>query len=214
MVNQDYQHSGRLLGLFLIAIGLMAASAWAQTADYGDAPDQPGSGTFGPAAGHYPTENPTANTVFAGRTGPYHLDNSQEILGTLVDGESAALTINRDFFDDGFRGFLFVAIQIPIPTFTRVAVTIPAGAPPGARYINMAADLNQDGKWEHYTDGIGNQVSEWVVQNFQIDVPTDILPGQTEEKQAGGGGYFEELLARIRDIRSSEKVFWRKVYHP
>ena len=27
----------------------------------------------------------------------------------------------------------------------------------------------------------------------------------------GGGNYFEELLARIRDIRSSEKVFWRKV---
>jgi hypothetical protein len=30
-------------------------------------------------------------------------------------------------------------------------------------------------------------------------------------KQNGGGTYFEELLARIRDIRSSEKVFWRKV---
>lgn len=30
-------------------------------------------------------------------------------------------------------------------------------------------------------------------------------------KQAGGGNYFEELLARIRDIRSSEKVFWRKI---
>jgi len=30
-------------------------------------------------------------------------------------------------------------------------------------------------------------------------------------KQAGGGNYFDELLARIRDIRSSEKVFWRKV---
>ena len=30
-------------------------------------------------------------------------------------------------------------------------------------------------------------------------------------KQAGGGNYFEELLARIRDIRSSEKVFWRKL---
>lgn len=27
----------------------------------------------------------------------------------------------------------------------------------------------------------------------------------------GGGNYFDELLARIRDIRSSEKVFWRKV---
>jgi hypothetical protein len=30
-------------------------------------------------------------------------------------------------------------------------------------------------------------------------------------KQAGSGNYFEELLERIRDIRSSEKVFWRKV---
>ena len=30
-------------------------------------------------------------------------------------------------------------------------------------------------------------------------------------KQAGGGNYFDELLVRVRDIRSSEKVFWRKV---
>ena len=27
----------------------------------------------------------------------------------------------------------------------------------------------------------------------------------------GPGDYFDELLARIRDIRSSERVFWRKV---
>lgn len=30
-------------------------------------------------------------------------------------------------------------------------------------------------------------------------------------KEAGGGGYFKELLARVRDIRSSEKVFYRQV---
>jgi hypothetical protein len=30
-------------------------------------------------------------------------------------------------------------------------------------------------------------------------------------KRTGGGEYFERLLARIRDIRSSEKVIWRKV---
>lgn len=30
-------------------------------------------------------------------------------------------------------------------------------------------------------------------------------------KQAGGGNYFQELLARIRDIRSSEKVFYRQI---
>ena len=30
-------------------------------------------------------------------------------------------------------------------------------------------------------------------------------------KRAGGGNYFDELLERIRDIRSSEKIFYRKV---
>lgn len=30
-------------------------------------------------------------------------------------------------------------------------------------------------------------------------------------KNNGGGAYFEELLEKIRDIRSSEKVFWRKI---
>ena len=30
-------------------------------------------------------------------------------------------------------------------------------------------------------------------------------------KELGGGGYFKELLERIRDIRASEKVFYRRV---
>ena len=34
-----------------------------------------------------------------------------------------------------------------------------------------------------------------------------------DERFKGGkdDAYFEELLARIRDIRSAEKVFWKKV---
>ena len=30
-------------------------------------------------------------------------------------------------------------------------------------------------------------------------------------KKLGGGGYFRELIERIRDIRASEKVFYRQV---
>ena len=30
-------------------------------------------------------------------------------------------------------------------------------------------------------------------------------------KRAGGGNYFDEIASRIRDIRSSEKLFYRKV---
>ena len=36
-------------------------------------------------------------------------------------------------------------------------------------------------------------------------------PDDDRLKRLGGGNYFDELLARIRDIRSSEKIFWRKV---
>jgi hypothetical protein len=44
---------------------------------------------------------------------------------------------------------------------------------------------------------------EYIVKGFTMD--------DERLKQAGGGNYFDELLARIRDIRSSEKEFWRKV---
>jgi hypothetical protein len=47
------------------------------------------------------------------------------------------------------------------------------------------------------------RLKEYIVKGFAMN--DDML------KQIGGGKYFEELLARIRDIRSSEKVFWRKV---
>lgn len=45
------------------------------------------------------------------------------------------------------------------------------------------------------------RLREYLIKGFAIN--DDLL------KQ--GGGYFEELLDRIRDIRSSEKVFYRKV---
>ena len=46
-------------------------------------------------------------------------------------------------------------------------------------------------------------LKEYMVKGFAMN--DDLL------KQTGGGNYFDELLERIRDIRSSEKVFWRKV---
>ena len=46
-------------------------------------------------------------------------------------------------------------------------------------------------------------IKEYLMKGFAMN--DDLL------KEAGGGNYFDELLARIRDIRSSEKVFWRKV---
>lgn len=47
------------------------------------------------------------------------------------------------------------------------------------------------------------RLREYIVKGFTMN--DDLL------KEGGRGNYFEELLARIRDIRSSEKVFWRKI---
>ena len=47
------------------------------------------------------------------------------------------------------------------------------------------------------------RLREYIIKGFAID--DDRL------KRAGAGNYFDELLGRIRDIRSAEKVFWRKV---
>jgi hypothetical protein len=46
-------------------------------------------------------------------------------------------------------------------------------------------------------------IREYLIKGFAMN--DELL------KAAGGGNFFDELLARIRDIRSSEKVFWRKV---
>ena len=48
-----------------------------------------------------------------------------------------------------------------------------------------------------------NILKEYMQKGFALD--------DERLKRLGGGNYFDELLERIRDIRSSEKVFWRKV---
>jgi hypothetical protein len=44
------------------------------------------------------------------------------------------------------------------------------------------------------------RLKEYIIKGFTMN--DDLL------KKSGGGNYFDELLERIRDIRSSEKVFW------
>lgn len=47
------------------------------------------------------------------------------------------------------------------------------------------------------------RLKEYIVKGFTMD--------DERLKEAGGGGYWKELLERIRDIRSSEKVFYRQI---
>ena len=55
----------------------------------------------------------------------------------------------------------------------------------------------------HFRMWASGVLKEFMIKGFAMD--------DERLKRGGGGNYFEELLSRIRDIRSSEKLFYRKV---
>ncbi len=57
----------------------------------------------------------------------------------------------------------------------------------------------------------GTQFRIWATQRLREYLIKGFTMDDLRLKEAGNSRYFEELLQRIRDIRSSEKVFWRKV---
>ena len=58
---------------------------------------------------------------------------------------------------------------------------------------------------------IGTNFRKWATETLKEYMAKGFALNDNLLKEAGGGRYFKELLARIRDIRSSEKVFWRQV---
>ena len=57
----------------------------------------------------------------------------------------------------------------------------------------------------------GTQFRIWATDILKEYMQKGFALDDERLKRLGGGNYFDELLERIRDIRSSEKVFWRKV---
>lgn len=90
-----------------------------------------------------------------------------------------------------------------------------------AKYATTAAD-GKTYQVDHYNLDViisigyrvksqrGTQFRIWATQRLRDYLIKGFAMDDERLKAAGGGRYFHELLARIRDIRSSEKVFWRK----
>ncbi len=57
----------------------------------------------------------------------------------------------------------------------------------------------------------GTQFRIWATQRLREYLIKGFVLNDDRLKRGGGANYFDELLARIRDIRSAEKVFRRKV---
>jgi hypothetical protein len=89
-------------------------------------------------------------------------------------------------------------------------------------YLTTAADGKEYSTYYYNLDAIisvgyrvkshrGTQFRIWATQRLREFIIKGFTLDDERLKQRGGGNYFDELLARIRDIRSSEKIFWRKV---
>ncbi len=57
----------------------------------------------------------------------------------------------------------------------------------------------------------GTQFRQWATERLKEFLVKGFTLDDERLKRGPDDGYFEELLSRIRDIRSSERMFWRKV---
>ena len=57
----------------------------------------------------------------------------------------------------------------------------------------------------------GTQFRQWATKRLNEYIRKGFTMDDERLKKLGGGGYWKELLQRIRDIRASEKVFYRQV---
>ncbi len=57
----------------------------------------------------------------------------------------------------------------------------------------------------------GTQFRQWATKRLNEYIRKGFTLDDDRLKNLGGGGYWKELLTRIRDIRASEKVFYRQV---
>ncbi len=126
---------------------------------------------------------------------------SQEQIGTVF--HKAKSTINehiKNIFDDGeldrdsvVRNFRITASDgknydvMHYNLDMVIAVGYRVKSPQGVQFRKWATEI----------------LKEYIVKGFAMD--------DQRLKQSGGGDYWKELLDRIKDIRSSEKVFYRQV---
>lgn len=109
---------------------------------------------------------------------------SLHIRNILADGEQGENAVVKEYLTTAADGKTYQVQHYSLPMI--LAVGFRVRSPRGAQFRRWAAET----------------LSEYMVKGFVMD------DAKLKDPDAD---YFEELLARIRDIRSSEKLFYRKV---
>lgn len=116
---------------------------------------------------------------------------SRHVRNIFTDGELDEKVVVAEFATTSQHGAMEGKTQSNITKFYNLDVVISVG---------YRVKAQRGVQFRIWATGI---LKEYIKKGFAMD--DDRL------KELGGGGYFKELLARIRDIRASEKVFYRQV---
>jgi len=147
----------------------------------------------------------------------YQTEDGQTRLEVAFRGENCWLSLNqlaelfqrdksvisrhiKNIFDEGEL--------IRDSVVANLATTVADGKSYQVDYFNLDVIISVGYRVKSHR---GTQFRIWATESLREYIIKGFAMDDERLKRAGGGNYFEELLARIRDIRSSEKVFWRKV---
>ena len=99
----------------------------------------------------------------------------------------------------------------PKPVIRKFRITAADGKTYETNYYNLDVIISVGYRVKSHR---GTQFRIWATQRLREYIIKGFALDDERLKEAGGGNYFDELLDRIRDIRSSEKVFWRLATPP
>lgn len=145
----------------------------------------------------------------------YEGNSGQPKLDVRIDGETVWLTIDQmaELFDKGRSTInehilnIYREKELEESSSMRKIGNSDFSAKP-TNYYNLDVIISvgyrvKSVNGTHFRQWATQRLREYIIKGFAID--DDRL------KNAGGGTYWNELLDRIRDIRSSEKVLYRQV---
>lgn len=147
----------------------------------------------------------------------YQTEDNQTRVQVQLQGETVWLSLNQmaEMFDRDksviskhIRNVFEEGELKPESVVANFATTAADGKTYQVDYYNLDVIISVGYRVKSHR---GTQFRIWATQRLREYLVKGFTMDDERLKQAGGGNYFDELLARIRDIRSSEKVFWRKV---
>ena len=147
----------------------------------------------------------------------YQTEDGQTRLEVAFHGETCWLSLNqlaelfqrdKSVISRHIKNVFEEGELVPDSVVANFATTAADGKTYQVDYYNLDVIISVGYRVKSHR---GTQFRIWATQRLREYIIKGFALDDDRLKQAGGGNYFEELLARIRDIRSSEKVFWRKV---